>query len=81
MEFSRALSFSADIRPLFTDVDVSHMEAAGLDLTSRDSVAAQAAAILSSVSSGEMPPPDTGRTWTKEMCDTFEAWMNQGCPP
>lgn len=81
MESSRALSFSADIRPLFTDVDVSHMKPKGIDLSSYESVKANAAGILSTVSSGAMPPPSENRRWTKEQCDTFEAWIKQGCPP
>jgi len=81
METSRPLSFSADIRPLFTDVDVSHMKQAGLDLSTRDSVASNAEGILSTVRSGAMPPPSEQRTWSKDKCDTFEAWMKQGCPP
>lgn len=81
MDINRALSFSADIRPLFTDVDVSHMKPAGIDLSSRDSVATHAAGIFSTVSSGAMPPPSENRKWSTDMCDTFEAWMKQGCPP
>lgn len=81
MEATKALSFAADIRPMFTQVDVDHMKGFGLDLTSRDSVAKSSTQILATVSSGAMPPPSEKRTWTKEMCGTFEQWVTQGCPP
>lgn len=75
------LSFSKDIRPLFTDTDVDHMKRLGMDLSSRDGVADNAENILSVVTSGEMPPASENRAWTKDMCGTFERWMKQGCPP
>ncbi len=80
MDTTKGLSFAADIRPMFTEIDVEHMRAFGLDLTLRDSVAKDAANILSVVSSGIMPPPAQNRTWTKEMCAKFELWIDQGCP-
>lgn len=76
------LSFSKDIRPLFTDLDVEHMKAAGIDLSSRDDVAAHAEAIYDTVSSGSMPPKVSGEPrWTVEMCARFKRWQTQGCPP
>lgn len=81
MNSGKALSFQTDIRHMFTDTDVEHMEGYGLDLSSYDNVKESAANILSTVRSGMMPPPAEKRTWTKDMCDTFEMWINQGCPP
>jgi hypothetical protein len=81
MESTKALSFATDIRPMFTDVDVDHMRTYGLDLSLHDSVAKGSAQILSVVRSGAMPPAAENRAWTKDMCDTFDAWMRQGCPP
>jgi hypothetical protein len=76
------LSFANDIRPLFTDLDVAHMKAAGLDLSDREQVAEKADAILETVSSGTMPPPGSGESqWTNAMCETFKQWRNAGCPP
>lgn len=72
------LGFARDIRPLFTDTDVAHMSAM-MDLSSRDEVAEHAAAISSVVREGSMPPG--GPRWTSAMCDTFDEWVNQGCPP
>jgi len=78
----RTLSFAKDIRPLFTDLDVAHMKPAGIDLSSRDDVAARAGAIYETVSSGSMPPKSSGEpAWTPEMCATFQQWQAQGCPP
>jgi hypothetical protein len=76
-----ALSFAKDIRPMFTDVDVSHMKSAGIDLSDKADVQANAEAIYETVSEGIMPPPGTGETWTPEMCARFKEWQTQGCPP
>lgn len=77
-----ALSFSKDIRPLFTDLDVEHMKPAGIDLSSRDDVAAHADAIYGAVHSGSMPPRNSGEPrWTDEMCARFLRWQQQRCPP
>jgi hypothetical protein len=79
---SDALSFAKDIRPMFTDIDVEHMQNYGMDLSSRDDVAKHATAIYAAVSAGTMPPPgwDEPR-WTAEMCAAFKAWQDGGCPP
>jgi hypothetical protein len=77
-----ALSFAKDIRTLFTDLDVEHMRLAGIDLSSRDDVTLHAEAIFGTVSSGSMPPRDSGESrWTAEMCERFKQWQAQGCPP
>jgi hypothetical protein len=76
-----ALSFARDIRPMFTDMDIDHMKKAGLDLSNRDDVVKSADRIYHTVSTGVMPPPPAGEPrWTKEMCDKFKSWQNQGCP-
>jgi hypothetical protein len=76
------LSFERDIRPMFTDMDIEHMEAYDMDLGSRDDVEAHADAIYREVSGGTMPPPGAGEsTWSGEMCERFKAWQSQGCPP
>jgi hypothetical protein len=78
---STPLSFVVDIRPMFTEIDVEHMKAYGMDLSSRDDVEKHAANILSAVSSGIMPPPAENRRWTKEMCAIFERWGQEGYKP
>ena len=60
MTNSRALSFAADIRPLFTDTDIEHMKIYGLDLSSCEDVAKEAKNIFSAVTAGTMPPPADG---------------------
>jgi len=67
---------------MFTDLDVEHMKPAGMDLSSRDDVAAHADAIYATVRSGTMPPKSSGEPpWTDEMCARFKAWQTQGCLP
>jgi hypothetical protein len=75
------LSFAKDIRPMFTEIDVAHMQGAGIDLSSRDDCEKYALAIYTTVSDGSMPPPGTGETWSKEMCERFKTWWDQGCKP
>lgn len=77
----KPLSFQSDIRALFSDLDVDHMKPFGMDLSAHASVKEHAANILSAVTSGMMPPRGENRTWTREMCDMFERWMKEGCPP
>lgn len=75
------LSFASDIRPMFTDTDVAHMSGM-MDLSDRDSVLEHADAIYETVSSGSMPPPNSGgKRWTPEMCETFRKWKEAGGPP
>lgn len=65
---------------MFTETDVAHM-AMSFDLSKRDDVFAHADAIYAAVSNGSMPPPNTGETWTPEMCAKFKAWQEAGGPP
>jgi len=82
MTDSAALSFEKDIRPMFTDLDIDHMKAAGIDLSDARSVAAYSEAIYATVSDGSMPPPSSGEpSWTAEMCERFNEWRNGGCLP
>ena len=76
----QTLSFAKDIRPMFTDLDVEHMQPFGMDLSSYDDVKAHADAIYSVVVSGAMPPSGTGERWTPEQCERFKAWQTQGFP-
>ncbi|MGA8099217.1 MAG: hypothetical protein WB810_11215 [Candidatus Cybelea sp.] len=75
-------SFAHDIRPMFTEMDVEHMQGFGLDLSDYAAVKKGASTIFETVSSGSMPPPGSGEArWTSEMCDTFKRWQDAGCPP
>ncbi len=76
------LSFAKDIRPMFSDLDVAHMKPAGIDLSDRADVETHAEAIYQTVSQGIMPPPPSGEArWSPEMCERFQQWRDQGCPP
>lgn len=75
------LIFARDIRPMFTNMDVDHMKKS-MDLSDRDSVFRNAAAIYASVASGHMPPPSCGEPrWTPDMCARFKDWQEQGGQP
>jgi hypothetical protein len=75
------LSFARDIRPMFSDMDIDHMQAM-MDLTDRDSVFENADAIYATVSSGSMPPASSGEApWTAEMCAKFKRWADEGGNP
>jgi hypothetical protein len=81
-----ALSYATDIKPLFTDLDHSHMlqapSFARMDLWSYADVKKNASRILSAVQSGIMPPDDSGeQPWDQTRIDTFQQWINEGYPP
>ena len=76
-----APSFAKDIRPMFTDMDVEHMKAFGIDLSDRVAVEESAEGIYQTVSDGSMPPRSSGEPrWTPEMCARFQQWRDAGCP-
>lgn len=66
-----------NIRQMFDNMDVAHMAAQGLDLTSYDQVAASASAIYGQVAAKLMPPGDP---WSDDMIQTFLNWLSAGCP-
>ncbi|HKD85730.1 MAG TPA: hypothetical protein VKB58_13350 [Terriglobales bacterium] len=70
-----ALSFAADIRPLFRDFDIESMKGFGLDLSSHDDVKMQAQAIYSRLEDGTMPCDDP---WPQEQIARFKQWMDEG---
>ena len=70
----------SDIRFMFTKTDIAHMQNQSLDLTSYDTVAANAGNIYGQVAAGNMPP---GAPWTTNHPDwitTFLNWMTNECP-
>jgi hypothetical protein len=76
-------SFQRDIRPLFRDVDVEHMNDNGLDLSDYDQVKNNSDEILKRVSSKDdnvrMPlPPDD--PWTPQQVALFQQWINDNYP-
>ena len=71
-----ALSFAADIRPLFRDEqDVEVMKNIGLDLSSYDDVKTNAEAIYSRVEDGSMP---CDSAWPQAQVDLFQRWIETG---
>ncbi len=76
-------SFASDIRPLFRDVDVEHMNDFGLDLSSHQEVRDSSAEILRRVQESgpsRMPPPPDP-PWTAAQVALFKQWIDEGCPP
>jgi hypothetical protein len=78
-EIEMAVSFAADIRPLFRDGDIECMEPAGVLLSDAAwmSVPANAQQVLHAVSSGTMPPD---APWPKERVALFQQWIDAGYP-
>ena len=78
-----AVSFVADIRPLFTDMDVAHMKNFGVQLDDFDYMRdpAHAQKVLSQVSSGAMPPRHSGEPpWSSDRVTVFRNWIEEGYP-
>jgi hypothetical protein len=77
-----ALSFAADIKPLFTATDHEHMSFM-FDLWDYDDVKSNAPEIYDSVSAGRMPVDGSGKPqpWPKDQVATFKEWMDEGCQP
>jgi len=76
-----AVSFGTDIRRLFTDLDVAHMKNFGVQLDDFDFMRDpdQAQKVLGVVSSGSMPPRNSGEPpWPPERVQLFRDWMEGG---
>ena len=71
-----ALSFAADIRPLFREKDITSMSRA-FDLASYSDVRANADGILARVTDGSMP---CDGPWPQERVELFRRWVDAGCP-
>ena len=75
------VSFSRDIKPLFTATDIAHMRELGvlLDDFPYMSDPAHAQGVLDQVSSGSMPPPDSGEPpWPPDRVQLIRDWINGG---
>lgn len=74
-----ALSFAADIRPLFREEDIECMQGMGIDLgeTAWMCVPENAQSVYERVADGSMPPDDA---WPAEKVSLFKRWMDAGCP-
>jgi hypothetical protein len=75
------VSFKTDIVPLFTSMDIEHMGRVGLSLDDYSSMSqsAIASAVYEQVSTGGMPPSDSGeQPWLQDKVQLFKAWMDGG---
>jgi hypothetical protein len=75
------VSFNADILPLFTSIDIEHMSHMGVSLDEHAymSQPANARSVYDAVSSGTMPPGDSGEPpWSADQVQLFKAWMDGG---
>jgi hypothetical protein len=70
------VSFAADIKPLFRELDRNSMRGA-FDLWSYDDVSANADAILGRLRDGTMP---CDGAWPDAQVDAFERWVDAGKP-
>ena len=71
-----ALSFGADIRPLFRPYDIESMkEYKGIDLSSYDDVKRHAQAIYGRLSAKNMP---CDGSWSDDSVQKFKEWMESG---
>jgi hypothetical protein len=80
------VSFSADIKPLFREIDISHMKRGGVELDSYEYMSNpdNANSVLASVSpqSGQPPSmPPGGPYWTPAQLALFARWQEDGYKP
>jgi hypothetical protein len=83
---AQKVSFARDVRPLFRDVDISHMKAHGVNLDDYTfmSDADNANKVLGALSprDGDPPPmPPGGPYWTADQLALFTQWQKDGYLP
>ena len=76
-ETAMSLSFTKDIRPLFTDMDIEHM-AYYAQLDDYEDVKAEAENIYTRLADKTMPPDDP---WSDDDIASFKQWIEDGCLP
>lgn len=79
-----AVSFSRNIRPLFTAMDIEHMRDFGVALDDfvYMSDPGNAQRVFQQLSGKLMPPPDSGEnTWPAADVQLFKDWMDGGFQP
>src|SRR5436190_23209166 len=78
-----AVSFKADIVPLFTSVDVEHMSRLEVPLDDHAYMSQpdNAAGVYHQVSNGTMPPSASGGPWSEDKVQLFKEWMDGGYAP
>ena len=80
------VSFARDIRPLFRDVDIEHMEVHGIKLDDYTFMSDpnNADKVLETLSPLEGDPPAMppgGPYWTADQLALFAEWQNEGYQP
>jgi hypothetical protein len=78
-----SVSFAADIRPLFRDIDIQHMRFF-CDLSKYEDVRDNVDDILDRLTQTglrQMPPTNTGGPWPQPQIDLFRRWKDGGCAP
>lgn len=81
MSCPNSVTWTNDIKQMFTPLDIDHMKTKGIDLSDYTSVKIHAVAIYGRVKSGSMPPPGSGENrWSADMVNTFGCWIQQGTP-
>jgi len=80
------VSFSADIKPLFRAVDISHMKRLGVELDdytymSNPDNANRVFATLSPQGGEDPSMPPGGPYWTPAQLALFQQWQNEGYQP
>lgn len=80
------VSFSADIKPLFRAIDISHMKGAGVELDNYAymSNAENANRVLATLSPHNGQPPSMppgGPYWTAAQLALFAQWQQGGYAP
>jgi hypothetical protein len=71
------VAFARDIRPLFTDRDISSMSSR-FDLSSYDDVRANADSIYARLADGTMP---CYGAWPEDNVERFRTWIDSGFAP
>jgi hypothetical protein len=86
---SKNVTWTNDIKQMFTSVDVEHMKGASqqIQLDNYQSVKIWAVSIYTAVKNKTMPPPGTKgpdgnpeQPWQDDKINTFGCWIQQGCP-
>jgi len=79
-----AVSFARDIRPLFRQVDLDHMDRIGVKLDDYEYMSdpSNAQNVYDYVAGTKQPRmPPGGPFWDEQQLDVFSRWVDAGCPP
>ena len=78
-----AVSFGNDIKPLFREIDIKHMDAFGVQLDDYTYMSKpdNANAVLQTVEGDPPSMPPGGPYWTAEQVALFRKWIDEGYQP